>query len=169
MKAKFFSLLVVCIITLASVIPALAAEPFVWTASYDNDHAYVASCDDFRILEAYVADWTIHDYYDAEGNLDRQVGHVKASGTLYNSRNPEYFIEYNTNTYKHIYEGGYRSKGTDTIVGTYYKLTLPGYGDIFMEIGRMIIAHNGDILFKAGQGDYSSGDIQAICAYLAGP
>ena len=40
-------------------------------------------------------------------------------------------------------------------------------GDIFMEIGRIILSKNGDILFKAGQGDYSNGDFQVLCAYLA--
>ena len=147
--------------------PVLAAEPVIWTAHFEGDRWYVASCDGFRILEAYTTDWTIYDYYDSEGNLDRQVRHVVANGKVYNSKNPENFLAYKNVTYKHIYEGGIGG-GNDTIVGAYYKLTAPGYGEILLEVGRIIIDPKGDILFKAGPSDLTSGDTQALCAYLAG-
>jgi hypothetical protein len=167
MKRILFPILVTVGLLLATFAPAFAGAPFIWTAHFEDKNAYVGTCDGFRILESYVTDWTVFDYYDSEGNLDRQVGHVKASGMFYNSKNPENFIIYNTNSYKHIYEGGYKKGESDTIVGTYYKLTLPGYGDIFMEVGRITISRHGDILFTAGQSNFFDSDLQALCAYLS--
>jgi hypothetical protein len=168
MRRILLAIVAAVVLTLATAGLVLAAAPNIWTAHYEDKNAYVGSCDGFRILDSFVTDWTIYDYYDSAGNLDRQVGHVKATGMIYNSKNPEYFVSYNTNTYKHIYEGGYKSGGNDTIVGTYYKITVPGYGDIFLEVGRIIISHKGDILFQAGQSDFFYEDIQALCAYLSG-
>lgn len=168
MKRMLVPVILAIALLMATFGPAFAGAPFVWTAHYEDKNTYVGTCDGFRVLDSYVTDWTIFDYYDSEGNLDRQVGHVKASGMLYNSKNPENFITYNTNTYKHIYEGGYKKADSDTIVGTYYKLTVPGYGDIFLEVGRIILSHHGDVLFTAGQNDFFAGDLQALCAYFAG-
>jgi hypothetical protein len=168
MKKILFPITVTVTLLLSTFAPAFAEAPFIWTAHFEDKNAYVGSCDGFRILDSYVTDWTIFDYYDSEGNLDRQVGHVKASGMLYNSKNPENYIIYNTNTYKHIYEGGYKKGESDTIVGAYYKLTVPGYGDIFMEVGRIILSRRGDVLFSAGQNDFFAGDLQELCAYFAG-
>jgi len=167
MKKILFPITVTVALLLATFGPALADAPFIWIAHFEDKNDYIGTCDGFRILDSYVAEWTIYDYYDSGGNLDRQIGHVKLSGRLYDSKNPGNFIIYD-GAYKHIYEGGYKQGDTDTIIGAFVNVTVPGYGAIYLEIGRITLSRSGEVIFKAGPDDYFAGDVQALCAYFAG-
>jgi hypothetical protein len=61
------------------------------------------------------------------------------------------------------------SLASDTIAGIYINDIVPGLGTIRQRIGRVVFDGNGNLVFEAGQQDFTVQDAAAFCAYMADP
>ena len=68
---------------------------------------------------------------------------------------------------RHWLEGGFQGDAIET--GVKLMVTLPGYGVIYRDVGRIVYEWaTGTVKFLAGQWDSQSGDFQALCNALSG-
>jgi hypothetical protein len=101
-------------------------------------------------------------FTDADGNFVRQrdrigetltVSHPAADTSV--SGSDHYSIQFRA------------SDGTFTRVGLWFHLTLRGGGLILHDVGRVVFDDEGDMVFDAGQHQWLSGDVRALCDALA--
>ena len=51
--------------------------------------------------------------------------------------------------------------------GVVVRLTVPGDGAVFLDIGRIVTDRQGNLYFEAGPHQYFYGDFAALCEALA--
>ena len=61
------------------------------------------------------------------------------------------------------------SLASDAIAGIYFNDVVPGLGTIRQRIGRVVFDGNGNLVFEAGQQDFTAQDAEAFCAYMLDP
>ena len=147
---------------LASAPPGMAAPP-VTTSGVFTDDAFVADCGAFDLRDRFVFDWKGKEFYDEDGNLTRVVEHVGGSDTFYNSVTGESV----TGT---INSGETLDfvNGTVTQSGTIGRITIPGEGAFFFDVGKYIIDFEDGLIFLAGRHHaFFEGDYSRLCELLA--
>ena len=167
MKKLIISLFGIAALTVMSA--ANAVPPTRWTVGpLDFTGFYVGSCGDFNILTDYRvhSDWTV--FYDAAGvpiRVTRKAFIDNGTSVYYNSEDPSYWLaggpgERELNTFD-------VTSGTVATRAASFKVVVPGYGNIFMNAGRIILViATREILFEAGQMDFYDGDFEALCSAL---
>ena len=125
---------------------------------------FTADCGSFNVL----IDWTERGHFivhfDKEGNVVRESVHFNFPNDIYyNSENPDISLTGNAaQNFKFDY-----IDNTLAIAGLQLKLTVPGYGVVAHEVGRVIIdLISGDVMFQAGPADFTDDDTAALCSAL---
>lgn len=68
---------------------------------------------------------------------------------------------------RHWFDGGFQGNSTET--GVQLMVTLPGYGVIIRDVGKIVYQWPaGPVEFQAGVWDTRDGDFQALCNALSG-
>ena len=121
----------------------------------------------FTHTEDYQVTRSVIDFYDNEGNLLREVLHVRFVGTATNDV-----------TGKTIPVTGVRHLEFDFVDGTFTEtgvlrhVTVPGEGIVLHESGRIVLPlepeEGLEPLFVGGPHQLMEGDVTAFCAALAG-
>lgn len=139
-----------------------AATP-VPTAGSDSGFVFVTDCGDFEIWDAYESFWSGKRFLDAEGNPTRIVQHVWGSDTFVNSVSGESVT--GTINSGEIVD---LTKSTANQNGTIGRITVPGAGLVFVDVGRYVIEFgNDEPLFLEGRHDFFTGNFEALCQVLA--
>jgi hypothetical protein len=120
----------------------------------------------FTHTEDYAVTRTVTDFFDNEGNLLREVVHVRFIGTATNDV-----------TGKTIPVTGVRHlvfdyvNETFTETGVLRHVTVPGSGIVLHESGRFVAPFDETLppLFVSGKHQLLEGDLAAFCTALAGP
>jgi hypothetical protein len=153
---------------------AFAALTFVATATASSptsvDEAFhrsipnFISCPGFSVRGEFDVSRTVTTFYDENGSAIRQVTHVHFTGTLTNSLSG-----------KTIDDAGNQivstdlTDGTSAVLGRVRVVTIPGEGEIFAQVGRLVRDGAGNVIFSAGQQDGVTGNFGEFCAYMATP
>jgi hypothetical protein len=100
-------------------------------------------------------------YTDVDGTFLRQRDRIAETLTVSNpvagssvSGSDHYTIEF------------LAVKGTFTRVGLWFHLNLPGGGVVLRDVGRVVFNEDGDLVFIAGQHQWLSGNLGALCEVL---
>jgi hypothetical protein len=56
------------------------------------------------------------------------------------------------------------SFNTITLAGPVYRFTVPGGGEVTLQIGRFVFDSDGNLVFQAGHTELIDGDVAAYCA-----
>lgn len=167
MRKLIVGLLAMSALSVASV--ALAVPPGRQTVGPTTVVGQpIGNCGDFIILADYtvVVDWTV--FFDNEGvpiRATRKAFVVNGTSLVYNSEDPSYWLaggpgERELVTFDLV-------NGTETITGPSWKVTVPGYGNVFLNTGRIVFQLDPfAVLFYAGQVDYYAQDVEALCHVL---
>ena len=136
--------------------------------SLTRDFANIPDCLAFGFThsEHYDVIRTVTDFYGQEGNLLREVLHVRFVGTATNDM-----------TGKTIPVTGVRHltfdfvSATLTETGVLRHVTIPGQGIVLHESGRFVAPLDETLppLFVSGKHQLLAGDLTAFCDALAGP
>ena len=159
------------LIALLSVAGAAWAIPPV-TGSYEE---YFDSCEDpdffplywCESLSSYICeagyiqvDWK--EFYDQNGDFKKYWEKVKFDSIVYEVGNPVNNVAYNPLSYTYTF---LPSTGDVIFTGLFAQITLPGYGNILRDAGR-IVFNEGEIVFEAGDHDFWNEEWDAVCDYL---
>jgi hypothetical protein len=133
-----------------------------------NSAEEVTDCGDFRVLTDYTVSGYNRLYLNKDGSLDRIFTSVDfIDGIYYNSNDPSYWLP---GTAEHAQQW-LEFDDDETLIdivfsGSPTRVIVPGYGSVFMGVGRIKFdVVNGEVSFT-GQFDQLTGNNEAICAAL---
>jgi hypothetical protein len=149
-------------VTLA-ISPAAYADTPVTTSGTESGDVFLADCGAFDLRDAYTFTWVGKRFFDDEGNLTRVVEHVGGSDTFYNSVTGESVTgTVNSGETVDFVEG------TVTQSGAIGRITVPGEGAFFFDVGKYIISFEDGLVFLAGTHHaFFEEDYTRLCELLA--
>ncbi len=156
---------IIAIIAFGSVSTALAVPPLKEKfGPFDDVGFFVTDCGDFNVLLDFTIQGHFIVFFDKDGNPVKVSEHFEfPNDVYYNSESPE--VSFTGNGVQNLHFD-YVDNNL-AIAGLQFKLTIPGQGVIFHEVGRLFIdLVTGDVLMQAGPADFSDGNTAALCAAL---
>lgn len=153
---------VFCLVGLPVPSPARAGGPFIEDFDFVVDHELVANCGDFKIIADGSGRNRITTFFDREDNPIRIAFHGLYRGTLTNSVTGASLIDAPSvaNITVDLVEG------TQTNIGAFFTVTLPGRGAILIDAGRIVFDGSGVPIFIAGQHRPPDETIGILCDAL---
>jgi hypothetical protein len=142
--------------------PQAGATPPVEEKGSFSGFEKVADCGDFDIWDRFELFWSGKLFFDAEGSPSRIVEHVWGSDTFINSVTGESVT--GTINSGEIVD---LEAGTANQNGTVGRITVPGEGLVFVDVGRYVVSFDGDITFLKGKHDFFEEDFSGLCEVLA--
>jgi hypothetical protein len=143
--------------------PAAAAGKPVHISEAESGDAFIADCGAFDLRDRFTFEANGTSFFDSEGNLTRIVEHVGGSDTFYNSVTGK-SVTGTINSGETVD----LVNGTVTQNGTVGRITVPGVGAFFFDVGKFIIDFQQGLVFLAGSHHaFFEGDYDRLCALLA--
>lgn len=140
------------------------AVPPVQIAGSIQGNDPIADCGTFEVWDEFTLNFRGTEHYDQDGDLVRVVEHLLGVDRLYRpdtgkSLRPASFNQSET---VDVVEGQLK------VGGVVFRITVPGSGAIFLDVGRFIIDLDDDsLVFLAGQHQFLEGDLDGLCAALS--
>jgi hypothetical protein len=163
---KGFSLLVALVMLLVVVIPAVAAPPDHFTDEFHDGPWFITDCGDFTVLVEGTVSIKGKVFYDQEGNPTKVQTHWDIESVYYSPETGKSVPSAERiNWFEETVDGQFQIKQT----GVAFKLNMPGYGQLIMDVGLIIFDENFNVLFSAGQHPWNlgTGDFTKLCAFFA--
>ena len=163
MFARTATAVVFGLAVMLAVSAAASAAPPVTTAGTETDDVFLADCGAFDLRDRVAFEWNGKMFFDDEGQLTRIVEHVGGSDTFYNSVTGKSV----TGT---INSGETVDfvKGTVTQNGAVGRISVPGEGAFFFDVGKFIIDFEEGLVFLAGSHHaFFEEDYSRLCELLA--
>ena len=155
-------LLVALPIVLTGATGAHAAVPVTTEGSVEGD-AFLTDCGDFDLRDRFTFEFHGKVFLDEAGNPVRIVEHVAGSDTFYNSETNE-SVTGTINAGEIVDLAG----GTVTENGTIGRITVPGLGVVFFDVGKFIIDFDDGLVFLAGRHHaFLEEDYAPLCSLLS--
>jgi hypothetical protein len=146
-----------------AISPAASADPPVTTAGTEGDDVFLADCGDFDLRDRFTFEWKGKMFFDDEGNLTRIVEHVGGSDTFYNSVTGASV----TGTINSGETVDFVN-GTVTQNGATGRITVPGEGAFFFDVGKYVIDFEEGLVFLAGSHHaFFEEDYSRLCELLS--
>ena len=143
--------------------PGASADNPVHISGTETDDVFLADCGAFDLRDSFTFEFNGTVFSDDDGNVTRVVEHVGGSDTFYNSVTGESV----TGT---INSGEIVDlvNGTVTQNGTVGRITVPGEGAFFFDVGKYIIDFEEGLVFLAGTHHaFFEEDYDKLCELLA--
>jgi hypothetical protein len=141
---------------------APAAGPVVIGPTHLEGTFELADCGSFKVLDQFALDFTMRLFFDQEGMLVRIERQVSGTDTFVNSETGK-AITANVRHAVHIDPAV--AMGATT--GILFRLTVPGSGAVFLQVGRLVINRTGTVIdFQAGPSQFVEGDVAGLCEAL---
>jgi hypothetical protein len=163
---KTCSLVVALVMLAVMVVPAMAAPPEHFNVELTDGPYLIADCGDFTV-------WALGDiqlarttFFDKGGNPTRVVSHWAIDSTYYSPETGKSVPSAERiTTFEKIVDGQYQMKQT----GVAFKLNMPGYGQLIMDVGHIVFDEHFNVLFSAGQHPWNlgTGDFTKLCAFFS--
>jgi len=155
--------LAVGVVSMFGTVAGAWAVPPVHIAGSEQGNDPIADCGTFEVWDEFTLNFRGTEHYDRDGNLVRVVEHVWGTDRLYSpdtgkSLSP---ASYNQGETVDLVEGQVR------VSGVIFRITVPGSGAIFLDVGRYIIDFDEGLVFLAGQHQFFEGDFDGLCAALS--
>ena len=155
--------LVLGLVAALAMASTATADTPVTTSGAITDDAILTDCGAFDLHDRFVFEWNGKMFFDSDGNLTRVVEHVGGSDTFYNSVTGKSV----TGTIN-AGETVDLVKGTVTENGTIGRITVPGEGAFFFDVGKFVIDFDEGLVFLAGSHHaFFDGDYSRLCELLA--
>src|SRR5215212_7818400 len=170
MRRVLAAVTAVVAISALAVGTATASKPVVVEKhnSLTRDFENIPDCVAFGFThsEHYAVMRTVTDFYDEEGNLFREVLHVRFVGTATNDVTGKTIP---VNGVRHLVFDFVNETFTET--GVLRHVTVPGQGIVLHESGRFVAPLDDTLppLFVSGKHQLLEGDLTGFCTTLAGP
>lgn len=141
-----------------------AARPVIVGPEHEERTTQLAKCDGFTIIVESELDFTARVFLDEEGHPIKVEESVSGTDTFINSKTGKAIAApFRNNELLDLEEG------TGAFVGVFFKVTVPGAGAIFLDVGRLVLdLESGEFTFEAGRHQFLDGDLDALCAALIG-
>jgi len=137
----------ISLLCLLAPLTAGAGAPLIENFDTVADHELFADCGDFLIIADGAGHSRLITYFDREGQPIRILFQGHYNGTLTNSVTGAFITD--SPSVANITID--LIKGTQTNVGPFFNITIPGQGNVYFQVGRIVFDGNGPPVFIAGQ------------------
>lgn len=153
-----------CLGLMASLAPVAtrAAGPLIETQDFVMNNELIANCGDFKIVGDGAGNTRIWTYLDSAGDPVKLVLHGFYKGTMTNSVTGKFLTD--DPSVANITVD--LIKQTQTNVGAFFTITVPGSGVVYFETGRIVYAGDGTPIFMAGQHQPPAESLAILCEAL---
>jgi len=143
--------------------PAAEAVPPNTVEGSDSGTAFLTDCGSFELWDEYVLNWHGKALFDRAGNPVRVVEHVWGSDRFYNSvTGASVTGTINAGETLDLVDGKVSESGSTG------RITVPGLGVVFFDVGRFVIDFDDGLEFLAGRHhSWFEEDYTALCELLA--
>lgn len=162
-RRRFFSAVLALVLVLIPFTAASADGPIFLGPFQETGVAPIADCGDFEVLDYYEINWTRTRFVNDLGQTMWFLEHVWGTDTFVNSVTGEAYPTTFTNNSK--VEIRPERGGQSTGIG--FKFVLPGEGVVFLDVGRVVLDENFEVVFVAGPHDPLDGDFDKLCEVMA--
>jgi hypothetical protein len=151
--------------------PSAGANTIQTIVSQIDEREAVTVCGfqlDYRLVGTFKDTF----FFDQDGTLLKQIETVTRGGvtlTLTNPANGKIATTQSQAFQAIIIFNPDGSVKTITRNGPAFNFVLPGAGNIFADVGRVVFDANGNIIFEAGPHEFLHGDVASLCAAMADP
>jgi len=161
---KLSVLLLIVLLALVAAVPASAAPPVIESGDFDVIYLNedVSGVCGFDIYDHAVGSWQFTTFYDNDGNPTGIKSHETGIDQLYRPETPDVILigHYTANYFEDLVTGSWSAPGT------YWSITVPGYGTVLKEAGLLRFPHPGRLV-----GIHTSLDpakVALLCSLLSG-
>ena len=121
-------------------------------------------CGDFLVDDRFELTFTLRLYSDKNGDLVKGVEQVSGTDTFINATTGK---EIPTRFHNNVLIDFTTDPPLGANAGIVYKVTVPGAGAVFLDVGRIVTDQSGEIIaFEAGPHQFFDGDVDGLCAAL---
>lgn len=145
--------------------PAQAQTGVAYFGSIDISFDSTQSCG-FSIHWDISGEFHEIDYYDSSGVLTKTIA-TQGHGPVEVTATAKGVTLGGTAPQNYVYIATYNPDGsiaTESFIGVFLQITVPGEGTVLAEVGRHVVDGVGDVLFDAGPKQDSSNDTAELCA-----
>ena len=163
MRVRFkLAVLAVGVLVVLGLTPqAWAVEPLKVSGTRSGNQLLV-DCGTFEIWDEFELNFEGTLHFDRLGNVVRIVEHIWGVDRLYNPENGASISgSFNQGEIVQPLEGEV------AVNGIIFRISVPGAGAVFLDLGRFVFTFDGGLVFAAGQHDFFAGDIAGLCDALA--
>ena len=165
MHRRSIALSLVLVILMASFpwSVAVAAGPVVEGPFHEEGTYELLDCGAFQILDVYELNYTEKLFFDEEGNLLKLLEQVWGTDTFTNSVTGKAY----TMSYHNTVVVDFTTtppQGANS--GVIFRLTVPGAGAVFLDVGRIVVDRQDNVYFRAGPHQFFDADFDALCAAM---
>ena len=157
------SLVLVGLIAFLPLSVASADGPVVADPIHEEGSAVLVDCGGFQVLDVYELNYITRRFFDEEGNLVKIVEQVWGTDTFINSvTGTAYPMDFHNN----VVVDFSTTPPQGANMGVIYRLTVPGAGAVFLDVGRIVLDRQGNVYFQAGPHQFFDGEVEALCAAM---
>jgi hypothetical protein len=147
---------------LPAAFAAHAVAPYIEQFDFVVEGEPMAGCGDFEIIADGAGSNRITTYFDGSGAPVRVAFHGRYNGSMTNSVTG-YSIMDSPSVANITFD---LVQGTQTNIGAFFTVTVPGAGAVLMEAGRIVFDGSGPPIFIAGPHLPPGATIGALCEAL---
>lgn len=135
------------IIIVANLAIGAQGKPHVQDWTFQEVNTPAAPCGDFIVIANGEGSVRLTTFFDRDGNPDHLIFQGRYNGTLTNSVTGASISD--SPSVANIFVD--LVANTQTNIGAFYNVTIPGHGAVLFEAGRIVFAGQGEPVFIAGQ------------------
>jgi hypothetical protein len=125
----------------------------------------IIDCGAFLVDDRFEVTFTLRLFFDEAGNLVKGVEQVSGTDTFINATTLK---EIPTRFHNNVLIDFTSEPPLGANTGVIFKVTVPGAGAVFLDVGRIVTDQSGEIVaFQAGPHQFFDGDVDGLCAALA--
>ena len=159
-----FSLVWVGLMAFLPLSVASADRPVVEGPFREEGVEVLHDCGSFQVLDVYELNFIERQFFDKEGNLVKLVEQVWGTDTFTNSVTGK---AYPMSFHNNVVVDFTTSPPQGAHMAIIFRLTVPGAGVVFLDVGRIVLDRQGNVYFQAGPHQFFDGDVDGLCAALA--
>src|SRR5882672_5825969 len=159
--------LLVSLVALSSITPTLAQGGPVHLGPFHEEGTdLLADCGTFQVLDHYVTERRIIRFFYDNGIRKSDIQQFSGTDTFINSvTGKSYTMTFHNTTFIDYDTSGHFVGLANSGVG--YRLTIPGGGAVFLDIGRFEVDTEGNVIWEAGPHHFLHGDFTGLCTAMA--
>ena len=136
--------------------------PHVEESEFETVNEPAANCGDFIVIANGAGRIRLTTFFDRNGDPDRLIFQGRYNGTLTNSITGTSISD--SPSVANIFVD--LVANTQTNIGAFYNVTIPGHGAVLFEAGRIVFAGEGEPVFIAGPHHPPNEFIAILCDAL---
>src|SRR5215207_326679 len=140
--------------------PAAAQSPIVTFVEHREGSVQIADCGTFQIIDDFAGNLTVTVFFDNDGESRLDIDFQGIDSIRTSSGESSYTSPFHNKILVDL------DAALGNAVGVNFAVTVPGYGAVFMDVGRLVVDEERNLHFRAGPHQAVDADYARLCEAL---